>query len=303
MRKDLELCTAGPVSPALLAAADHLWSSVPGVGPDGVPRSPSIVPPTPAELEALFPAAFASQPAPVSDAASRIFTPSVLQLYGALAPGLAAVLLREISHNMDALNVAEHSGHMNVISARFQSLLFFFKRDSPAADCLSRYFIHVNFLCNFHTWQAIGRKAAALQQELKGVFMEDLRKVLELGASWDDFKAKHAEKMGKVKVALDSSEVEKGAGAKGDEAARMNFFEYIEKFWLCERWHTTVDERFRALFEKGGINTTNDVELFWCVRPLGAPLHHLNLTRPPHHLTPHTHLTPPPPPPRSAGTR
>jgi len=307
VRDDLKLCMAGSVSPEVIAAAERVVFSVPGVGPDGVPRLPSVVPPTLAELETLFPAAFPLPCAPVSEATSRLFSPSVLELYGPLAPGLAAVILREMDNNMEALKNAGHSGQLNVISARFQSLLHFFARDSAAADCLSRYFIHVNFLCNFHTWQAIGRKAAALQQNLKGVFMEDLRKVLELGASWPDFKAKHAEEMGKTKVALDSSEVDKIGVGKGEEGTRMNFFEYIEKFWLCERWHSTVDERFRALFEKGGINTTNDVELFWCVRPpnLCNALSYLSnqTRRVPSHITPSTPLPTHPTPRTFAGTR
>jgi hypothetical protein len=61
-----------------------------------------------------------------------------------------------------------------------------------------------------------------------------------------------------VRVALDTTECSDSGGK------RMNFFDYIESHWLCPRWWTTVSVRFRAMFQRAGLNTTNDVELFWC---------------------------------------
>ena len=57
--------------------------------------------------------------------------------------------------------------------------------------------------------------------------------------------------------------LDSGEKSVGDDGARVGIFEYFEKHWLSSRWRSTVDGKFRALIEKYGINTTNDVELFW----------------------------------------
>ena len=126
---------------------------------------------------------------------------------------------------------------------------------------LRRYYMHTVLLCDFHSWQAIERKLACVDRDLRSAVKDGLRDVFADGAgaagpAWAEFQKRFSE-LATVRVALDSTE--SGDGGK----QRMSFFDYIRIYWLGPRWWTTVSVRFRALFQRAGLNTTNDVELFW----------------------------------------
>jgi hypothetical protein len=261
VREALKAAAAG-ASAASIAAAAELLAKLPGMGSDGFVRPSNVVPPSPDELAAKFPEAFPAV-AVHSTAENRVrfggmFTAPVVNMYGEILDGLAHVVEEELGKGVDKLLAAQHSGDVNEAAARLLPVHYVFARDSTAADALARYHLHFTLLCDFHAWKAIERKLSCLDGDLRGPVLDAVRDVICKGTSWNDFKERFKDKLGAVTVSLDSSEK-----SVVDDGTRVSIFEYFEKHWLSSRWRSTVDGKFRALIEKYGINTTNDVELFW----------------------------------------
>ena len=243
-----------------IAAAMLLVSSVPGLHADGSVRPFNLVPHSPAELASLCPDAFTNAP-PLSpdliSSCAAVFNPVVINAYSPIMKGIAHVVRQELEAGVKRLREASHAGDVNVASAYLQSLQYFFARNAIAADLLKRFFIHFTLLCDFHTWKAIERKLTGIDCNVRDSLINGLRDVLTNGASFADFKARFSGSVGHTTVKLDKSEMDESS------IERLGFFDYIERYWLSPRWYSAVSGLFRALIEKYGINTTNDVELFW----------------------------------------
>jgi len=247
LRKTLHALAEGASADAI-AAGKLLLAGVPGLNDDNSVRSFSIVPPTPADLGAA--------PLEPEDSAHffPVFNRVVVLSYGTVLPGLARAVL-------DAFNAADarfggsaHSGESNLAAARMLSVLYFFERDSDAADTVQRYYLHFALLCHFHMQQAIRRKLHGRLKDMDlDAVISGIRAVIVDGASWDGFKERFGDRLNDIELKLDSSE---GSG-------RERFFVYFERFWLTARWHTACCGRFRGLLERFGLNTSNDVELLW----------------------------------------
>ena len=253
---------AASIAAASIAAAAELFAKLPGVNSDGSVRAFDVVPPSPDELAQKFPEAFPA--VTVRSAAENrsrfgnIFTAPVVDMYGAILDGLAHVVEEELGKGVEKLLAAEHSGDVNEAAAQLLPVYYVLARGSTAADTLARYHLHFTLLCDFHVWKAIERKISCLDGDKRGPVLDAVRDVICKGESWAAFKERFKDQLSTVTVSLDSSEK-----SVGDDGARVGIFEYFEKHWLSRRWRSTVDGKFRALIEKYGINTTNDVELFW----------------------------------------
>ena len=261
VRDKLRESSAG-ASAASIAAAAELLAKLTGLNIDGSVRAFDVVPPSPDELAQKFPDAFPAialrSAAENRSRFSDIFTAPVVNMYGAILDGLAHVVEEELGKGVEKLLAAEHSGDVNEAAAQLLPVHYVLARGSTAADTLARYYLHFTLLCDFHAWNAIERKLSCLDGDQRGPVLEAVRDVICKGAQWDAFKDRFKDKLSAVTVSLDSSEK-----SVGDNSARVGIFEYFEKHWLSRRWRSTVDGKFRALIEKYGINTTNDVELFW----------------------------------------
>ena len=203
------------------------------------------------------------------DRFTAVFNADVVGAYWPFMRGLAHVALDELRAGVSAVTTSTHCGELNVGAARLLPLHVLLARDSTAEDMLRRYFMRFIFICDFHAWQAIDRKlACVLDRDQRPAVLDALRKVFDdprgiNGTAWADIKRNHSN-LEQVTVALDTAELEvDSASAQAKASARMGFFVYIEDFWLCPRWWTSVSVRFRALCQRYGINTTNDIELFW----------------------------------------
>ena len=225
------------------------------------------MPPEPSVLRQKFP----SVATRLSDDDRRqlkdVFNAVAVKAYGPFMRGVAHVALAALRRGVDGMSRASTSGDINVVAAQLIPVYFLFARDSAASDMLRRYYMHVVLLCDFHAWQAIERKLSSIDRDLRSSFKDGLRDVFAdaagiEGPAWTAFQSRFRELSG-VHVALDTSE--SGSGCEGSGSKRVLLFDYIKTYWLSPRWLTTVSLRFRALFQRAGLNTTNDVELFWCV--------------------------------------
>ena len=254
---------AARASPASIAAGTALLAALPGLNIDGSVRAVNVVPPSPQELATSFPDAFTGDSPTVEEYAlfRTIFTAPVVNRYGNILPGLAHAVEAVIAAGVVKLLASKHSGDFNIAAAHVLPAYYCFARDSPEADALNRYIMHYTLLCYFHVWKAIDLKLTCVESDIRGAVSDALRNVVTKGASWQAFKERFVDKLSTAKVQVDSSE----SGESG-EGGRIDIFDYFEKHWLSPRWWSTVSGQFRALIETFGINTTNDVELFWYVR-------------------------------------
>ena len=245
------------------AAGRFVLESLPGIDADGTPLAADVVPPKPSVLERQWPTVARMPWVNQRKALKEVFNAVAVDAYGPFMRGIAHAALAVLRAGVTAVHEAMTSGDVNVAAARLLPVFFLCARDSAAADMLRRYFIHTVLLCDFHAWQAIERKLAGIDRDLRSAVKDGLHQVFAdpagaNGPAWVAFQLRFSE-LASVHVALDTSE----SGGSGSGGKRMLLFEYIKTYWLSPRWWTTVSVRFRALFQRAGLNTTNDVELFW----------------------------------------
>ena len=258
----LEVLAAGATDEEK-AAGKFVLESLPGVDADGVPVAADVVPPKPSALKSQWPTVSHRPWSDQRHALKEVFNGIAVDAYGPYMRGIAYATLAALRTGVAAVHAASTSGDVNVAAARLLPVFLLFARDSAAADMLRRYYMHTVLLCDFHAWQAIERKLGGIDRDLRSAVKDGLHEVFSdpagaNGPAWAAFQARFCE-LANVHVALDSAET----GGSGGGAKRMLFFEYIKTYWLSPRWWTTVSVRFRALFQRAGLNTTNDVELFW----------------------------------------
>jgi hypothetical protein len=261
-----------------ISAGKLVFDALPGADASGLPRPADLVPPKPSVLKQQFPEVGRRRWVDQRKQFEKIFNADVVDIYGPFMRGIARVALLALQSGVDAVGTSSSSGDLNVAAGQLLPVYFLFARNSSAADMLRRYYMHVVLLCDFHAWQAIERKLACVDRDLRSAVKDALREVFadaagSSGPAWTAFKQRFSE-LGSVRVALDTTEtdgsihVSCGPGATESVAQaaggkRMNFFQYVEVYWLSQRWWTAISVRFRAMFQRAGLNTTNDVELFW----------------------------------------
>ena len=259
-RAKLQAIAVG-ASSQCIAAGEALLTALPGVDVNGeayIVRAHDMKVPTAKELAEKFPEAFpagATLTGETRARASAVFNGTVVKEYGPILPGLAHAADVALGAGVARLLAAEHCGDVNVAAALLLPVYHLFARDSAAADTLQRYFLKFTLLCDFHVLEAVKRKLSAVDADLREPVLDAFREVLFKGASWDAFKERFKDALSGVSVQLDTSE--------SSDGAHLGLFQYFEKHWLSPRFRSLADGVFRSLVERFGINTTNDVELFW----------------------------------------
>lgn len=263
-----ELSVGVTASHATCAA--RLCESLPSymTGLDSI-KSASSLPLTPASLRADFPDVWSGASAAVTPAHAfrESFKGPVVDKYGPIMPGIAAHVCATLQRTVSALCTATSYGQFNVIAANLLYVYDLAQRGGSLSAYLERFCLLFCLLCRFHQWQALERKAAmCLDREAALAALDGFRRVLDRTITFAEYKEKYAyleqvmthDSEGGEAVINDGAKTVAKRGAL--KAPKIPWFQYLERYWLCSEFRSTVDGPFRALLAKLNVNVTNDAE-------------------------------------------